>query len=337
MVDGRHVDQEAAWQSDVTGDARALLAERFLGDLDDYVLTRLEHFGNELRTAHRSVSTLMPAMRAVAMARATASLEASTAAIWAAITTTITATISPTRTVKAPTSAAVAATIPPAALRPLESRARIAADTRGITTNKFFARSVGIARSTSFAGKKNHIFLDDGFAGFTLRGKRSVGFGFHAGDELLSGMAGVLLGVMLGFVIGFVRGFLLRIMLRVQIGFGSVDGLLMFAVGFVFGIIASALGFLVLGVFAIFFVVEMLVCVVGFFFLFVEGCAINQGVGVGARLCFLVLRFDHVGGKRGELLLIERGRAVVSGKRAYCFLRTFLDGSRDRLGGFRRS
>ena len=30
----------------------------------------------------RSVSTLMPAMRAVAMARATASLEASTAAIW---------------------------------------------------------------------------------------------------------------------------------------------------------------------------------------------------------------------------------------------------------------
>ena len=61
----------------------------------------------------------------------------------------------------------------------------------------------------------------------------------------------------------------------------------------------------------------MLVCLVGFFFFFVEGCATNQGVGVGTRLCFLVLRFDHVGGKRGELLLIERGRAIVRGKRGY--------------------
>src|SRR5215471_343761 len=129
-------------------------------------------------------------------------------------------------------------------------------------------------------------------------------------------------------------GFLLRIVFRVQIGFGCVDAFLMFAVRFVFGIIASALGFLMLGVFAIFFVVEMLVCLVGFFFLFVEGCAISQGVGVGTRLCFLVLRFDHVGGKRGELLLIERGRAIVSGKRGCCSLRMFLSGSRDRLGDF---
>ena len=142
---------------------------------------------------------------------------------------------------------------------------------------------------------------------------------------------------MFGFVIGLVRGFLLRIMFRVQIGFGSVDDFLMFAVGFVFGIFASALGFLVLGVFVILFLVEMLVCLGGFFFLFVEGCATNQGVGIGARLYFLVLRFDHVGGKRGELLLIERGRAIVSGKRGYCFLRMFLNGSRDRLGDFGRS
>ena len=272
----------------------------------------------------------MPAMRAVAMARAAAALEASTAAIWAAVTTTITATISSARTVKAPTPAAVAATIPSAALRPLESRARIAADARGITANEFFAWSVGVARSASFAGKKNDIFLDDGFGSFTLRGKGSVGFGFNAGGEFFGALAGVLLGV----VIGFVCGFLLRIMFRVQIGFGSVDGFLMFAVRFVFGIFASALGFLMLGVLAIFFVVEMLVCLVGFFFLFVEGCATNQGVGVGTRLCFLVLRFDHVGGKRGELLLIERGRAIVSGKCGCCSLRMFLNGSRDRLGGF---
>jgi hypothetical protein len=35
----------------VTGDARALFAERLLGNLDDYILTSLEHFGNELRAA----------------------------------------------------------------------------------------------------------------------------------------------------------------------------------------------------------------------------------------------------------------------------------------------
>jgi hypothetical protein len=121
----------------------------------------------------------MPAMRAVAMARAAAALEASTAAICAAVTTTI----SSARAVKAPTPAAVAATIPSAALRPLESRARIAADARGITANEFFAWSIGVARSASFAGKKNDIFLDDGFGSFTLRGKGSVGFGFNAGGE----------------------------------------------------------------------------------------------------------------------------------------------------------
>ena len=46
VVNRRHVDEEAARQSDVTGDARALLAERFLGDLNDYFLTSLQHFGN---------------------------------------------------------------------------------------------------------------------------------------------------------------------------------------------------------------------------------------------------------------------------------------------------
>ncbi len=50
-MDGRHVDQEAAGQSDVAGDARALLAKGFLSDLDDHVLAGLQHFGNELRTA----------------------------------------------------------------------------------------------------------------------------------------------------------------------------------------------------------------------------------------------------------------------------------------------
>src|SRR2546429_2726350 len=39
VINRRHVDKEAARQSDVTGDARAFLAERFLGDLNDDFLT----------------------------------------------------------------------------------------------------------------------------------------------------------------------------------------------------------------------------------------------------------------------------------------------------------
>jgi hypothetical protein len=286
-----------------------------------------------LWTARGSVSTLMPAMRAVAMTRAAAALEASTSAIRTTIGTTIGTAISAARPVEASTPTAVAATIPSAALRPLESRARIAADARGITANKFFARSVGVARSASFAGKKNHIFLDDGFRGLTLLGKGSVGFGFHAGYELIRAMAVVLLR----FVVGFVPGFVFGIMFDVQIGFGSFDGFLVFALGFVFGIFARALGFLVLGVFAIFFFAEMLVCFVSFFFLFVEGCATSQSVGFGARLCFLMLGFDETSGKRGKLLFIERGRAAVSGLRYRWFFMMFFNRSGDGLGGFGRS
>ena len=54
VIDGGHVDQEAAGQRDVAGDARALFAERLLGDLDDDFLTGLQHFGNELRAARRT-------------------------------------------------------------------------------------------------------------------------------------------------------------------------------------------------------------------------------------------------------------------------------------------
>src|SRR6266481_1481785 len=48
VMNRRHVDQKTAWQRDVTGDARAFLAERLLGDLNDHVLPGLQHFGNEL-------------------------------------------------------------------------------------------------------------------------------------------------------------------------------------------------------------------------------------------------------------------------------------------------
>src|SRR5260370_6992948 len=61
----RHVNEETTRQSDVAGNARALFAERLLGDLDDDVLAGLQHFGNELRAARRTgtaslITTIMP-------------------------------------------------------------------------------------------------------------------------------------------------------------------------------------------------------------------------------------------------------------------------------------
>src|SRR5260370_39558179 len=63
-----HVDQEAARQSDVAGDSRALLTERLFGDLDDDVLAGLQHFGNELRTAR---GARMASLIAAVLPRAT--------------------------------------------------------------------------------------------------------------------------------------------------------------------------------------------------------------------------------------------------------------------------
>jgi len=220
-------------------------------------------------------------------------------------------------------------------LRPLETRTRIATDTRGITANEFLAWSVGISWSTRLAGKKNDIFLDDGFRGFTLRGKSSVGFGFDVRDEFFRTLAGMAFGLILGFAIRFVPGFLFGIVFAVKSGFGSFDGFLMFAVGFVLGIFVSVFGFIVFGIFTIFFVVEVIFGLVSFFIVFVEGGATKQSVGLGASLRFLVLGFDDVGGKSGELLFVEGGRAVMSRMRGCQLFMMFL--SRRGLGGLGRS
>ena len=49
VIERRHVDEIAAGQSDVARDARAFLAERLFGDLDDDFLALLQHVGDELR------------------------------------------------------------------------------------------------------------------------------------------------------------------------------------------------------------------------------------------------------------------------------------------------
>jgi hypothetical protein len=98
----RHVNEETAGKRDVTRDARALFPERFFGDLDDDILTGLEHFGNELRTARRAgaleaiAATMMSATWAAALEAsawtATAMIAAATA-VATTITSAITATI----------------------------------------------------------------------------------------------------------------------------------------------------------------------------------------------------------------------------------------------------
>jgi hypothetical protein len=67
-------------------------------------------------------------------------------------------------------SAIVASTRPavipaaPAALRPLEAGARVAADARRITPHKLLAGRTRTARAARFAGKKHDVFLDARFA-----------------------------------------------------------------------------------------------------------------------------------------------------------------------------
>jgi hypothetical protein len=163
----RHVNEEAAWQSDVTGDAGALFAERFLGDLDDNVLTGFEHFGNELRTARRAGMAAMAMVMARATGSAGTSFEARTAgaatAISAAITSAITTAVG-TSAAAIGTAATAAITVASTALRALEAGAWIAAaDARGIT-RKVFARRGGPAdaRSARFAGEEDDVVFDDG-------------------------------------------------------------------------------------------------------------------------------------------------------------------------------
>src|SRR5882762_3587549 len=102
VMDRGHIDQKPAWERDVAGDARAFLAERLLGNLDDHVLPGLQHFRNELWTARR---TGMPALIATVMPRAAGTaFETRSAGASAAIGTSATAV-----------GAATAAAVPSAA------------------------------------------------------------------------------------------------------------------------------------------------------------------------------------------------------------------------------
>src|SRR5579859_322409 len=178
VIDGRHVDEETAGKRYVAGDARAFFAERFFGDLDDNILTRLKHFTDELRTAWRArVPAMMTIVTRTAGTTAFETVPAGTAA--AVMTATRTAV------------AAVAST----ALRTLEAGARIAADTGGVA--ELFTRRTGWARSARFTGEKDSIVRNggSGLSVFAGSGFDKLGFGVvfvRGGMVKIAGRGGAL-------------------------------------------------------------------------------------------------------------------------------------------------
>src|SRR5215207_1010159 len=94
VLDGRHVDEEAARERDVRGDARALRGDGLLGDLDDDLLPLAEEVCNHrlaLAAPAAPAAGLARRARAVAAAVAPALTSAFTAAFAAAVTSAVAA------------------------------------------------------------------------------------------------------------------------------------------------------------------------------------------------------------------------------------------------------
>jgi hypothetical protein len=89
VIERGHVDEIAAGKSHVARDARAFLAERLFGDLDDDFLALLQQVGNELGASRgRAVSV---AMASGALMRAAAAVGTSAAIVTASAVTSASA------------------------------------------------------------------------------------------------------------------------------------------------------------------------------------------------------------------------------------------------------
>ena len=115
--------------------ARALFAEGLLGDLDDYILTRFEHFGNELRATRRAsvmaMASLVPAIMTRTAWPAGTALEALAGASAPAAFGTATTIVRASSAAIWTATAIIAAAITSAAAEgALETLARIAANAR---------------------------------------------------------------------------------------------------------------------------------------------------------------------------------------------------------------
>src|SRR6202011_4475754 len=313
VIDGRHVHEEAARQSDVTGDARALFAERLLGDLDDYILTSLEHFGDELRAARRTgvMASLVPAIMTRTAWPAGTAFEAlagasTAAAAFRASTTTVGASATAIWTATAIIAAAITSAT---AERALETLARIATNARGLA-RKFLPRrgcaATCAARSTGFSRQQNNVVLGDG----RCRGSRneivhrdvpgvgSLRFFLAVGSFM---MPFVMLGARaMLFVVKFKCCMMLGTFVRgIGFRFGTIGrasffDLRRFVVGKLrnFGVGLFGFGFFL-------YFIDFL-----FFFLFFKNRVTGESGNLRNFLHFLLLGFDEAGPECRDLILV---------------------------------
>lgn len=238
--------------------------------MDDHVLPGLQHFRDELRATRRAGMTttitaaLLPGCAWDRAAGRTPfeTLSGPAAAIAStAVGTSATAAI---------TAAAAAA------LRPLETRARVAADARGIPLELFaWNWSAGDAGSASFAGEKDGVvfddrFIDGAFGGYGFN-HLSVGVGMFFRSALGTDGRGVVRAIVSG----------------VGLGFGIFGGRAFFG--------------LLLGEFRLYGSRNFFVFF--FVFFFVKLRATDQRIGIGVGLRLFVLGFHDTRGKSGEIFL----------------------------------
>src|SRR6202008_970739 len=257
------------------------------------VLASLQHFRNQLWAALRRVSA---AEVAPVMASPPAAFKAPAATITAPVTAVMTAATAP-----------VAST----SLRPLETRARVALDARGVAAFKLRPRRTGVARSACFAGQQDHVFFHGGF-GNSTRGGNCGRFERNVLDR---------------FVMRHVRAF----------GLGQFC-LFFLALFFRLDFFLIAFVLLHFGGEAFFGFVDFLVTLLGKFFAFLfllKVVTAHERVRFGARLGFLMFRFHETGGQRRQLFFAQTGGAVALHVALYSFFRNFLGMSRGCLGRFR--
>jgi hypothetical protein len=237
----------------------------------------------------------------------------SRAASWAPATIGTSATTVGSPTAAIGSSAAVVATPIPAtaAERPLEARARVAADARG-TARKLFARGTGTgdARCASFTREKDHVFFDDrSFHGsFAGSGRNHFLFDVLCFEGFGSGMLFFVFLLVFMFVFVFMRvlgfGALLfakvgrmdgAVVSKVRFGLGAIDGALFFDIFRFFRrefrVLRRADGFR----FARFF----------FGLFFFELGAADHGIRFRYCLGLFVFSLDEARRERGNLIFVQ--------------------------------
>ncbi len=309
-MNGRHVDEKAAGERDVAGDARAFFAEWLLGNLHHDVLTGFQHFGNELGATGRAGMAAMTAIVPWTARTAGTAFESRTGRTATAITSAI-------GTSATAVWAATAAAISSAALWALESSVGIAADTGGIT-RKIFTRSCGAAdaRGAGFAGKQDHVVFDDGWS----RGDFScVRLDYFRFGMLVLGMlvfresVHSVLGITeSGSVFGaFMRG--------VRFEFGAIRCAVLFDfLGFILGELGFRGGLIFGGVLVCFFLAFVFLSFFvlgkfGFasgvnfldFVIFFEFGATDKRIGLDVIGGFLVFCLDELGRKGNDLVFAQ--------------------------------